>query len=266
MNACNSHLPPTTLKARTQKSKLQRFIAGHLRELHKLERFSEPRFASDINQAVRDIAARFEQGADITLAITRHEQDVLSTVRVLADRAALVFYPRGLVSVGVESKRLSPWQLAAQRYIALYGLRQAKTIAATLFSDVNDIISSGVRDGLATPRIAANIAALTGTTATRARRIALTESHNAAIFASDAAVRDTGVDMEKKWVSVEDARTRPEHAAVDAQGYIAIDKPFMVGGVPMMHPGDPAGGAANVINCRCAVVYRPAGFDINDYL
>ena len=34
-----------------------------------------------------------------------------------------------------------------------------------------------------------------------------------------------------------------------------MEEDFIVGGVPMEYAGDPRGGAKNVINCRCAVIY-----------
>jgi hypothetical protein len=32
-----------------------------------------------------------------------------------------------------------------------------------------------------------------------------------------------------------------------------MDQAFEVGGEMLMYPGDPAGSAGNVINCRCAI-------------
>ena len=60
--------------------------------------------------------------------------------------------------------------------------------------------------------------------------------------------------MKKKWVSVSDDRTRSAHAEIQGQTR-NMDEDFDVGGTKMKHPGDPRGGAANVINCRCVVVY-----------
>ena len=93
---------------------------------------------------------------------------------------------------------------------------------------------------------------------TRAALISRTETHNAASFASNAyhstIEKETGVKMLKKWVSVSDGRTRPAHASANGQ-IVDMSEDFLVGGVPMGYAGDSKGGAKNVINCRCVIVY-----------
>ena len=92
----------------------------------------------------------------------------------------------------------------------------------------------------------------------RAATIARTETHNAASFSNHsyyATVQgDTGIKMLKKWVATNDARTRPAHAAVNGQT-VDMDEKFIVGGAEMNFAGDGAGGAKNVINCRCVIIY-----------
>jgi uncharacterized protein with gpF-like domain len=65
---------------------------------------------------------------------------------------------------------------------------------------------------------------------------------------------DYGVKMLKQWVSAGDLRTRSAHASANGQ-VVDMDEDFIVGGVPMAYAGDPKGGAKNVINCRCAIIY-----------
>ena len=54
----------------------------------------------------------------------------------------------------------------------------------------------------------------------------------------------------KVWDSESGRRTRPAHLEADGQK-VPIDQPFIVGGEALMYPGDPAGSAANTIQCRC---------------
>ena len=91
----------------------------------------------------------------------------------------------------------------------------------------------------------------------RAEVIARTESINALrsgqYQAIEQALETEGVqeaEAVKVWDSSGDARTRPEHAMADGQA-VPMSQPFMVGGEPLMYPGDPAGSAANTIQCRC---------------
>lgn len=86
-------------------------------------------------------------------------------------------------------------------------------------------------------------------------RIARTEGHRvqtAATMDACYAAKDKGADIVKQWDSTLDDRTRESHAAVDGQ-IREVDKPFSNG---LMYPGDPSGGAAEVVNCRCALLQR----------
>lgn len=64
---------------------------------------------------------------------------------------------------------------------------------------------------------------------------------------------DSWGTKKKEWLATGDKRTRPDHVIADGQ-VVAIDKPFKVGGYEMMYPGDPAGAASQVVNCRCTVL------------
>lgn len=103
----------------------------------------------------------------------------------------------------------------------------------------------------------------------RGALIARTETHGAANFGADQAARATGLRLKKEWVSADDHRTRDfgqgdgvvdefDHRSANGQT-VDMDQPFQIarrnGTVEaLMFPGDPAGSAANVINCRCASV------------
>ena len=92
----------------------------------------------------------------------------------------------------------------------------------------------------------------------RARLIARTETHNAASYANhnyhQRVKDDYGIPMVKQWVATNDLRTRSIHADANGQK-VPMDEDFTVGGVPMSFAGDSRGGAKNVINCRCVILY-----------
>ena len=82
----------------------------------------------------------------------------------------------------------------------------------------------------------------------RAGTIARTEVHNATQYGTIQGYKQGGLTT-KIWVAVLDSETRDSHAAVDGEER-PIDRPFSNG---LMFPGDPAGSAEEVINCRCVI-------------
>lgn len=93
-------------------------------------------------------------------------------------------------------------------------------------------------------------------TAQRARLIARTETVAASNAASNIAALDTGLLLDKIWISAKDNRTRPHHREVDGH-IVGMNDKFIVGGQEMSFPGDKAGGASNVCNCRCTHAFIP---------
>ena len=89
----------------------------------------------------------------------------------------------------------------------------------------------------------------------RSVRIARTEGHRIQCTAADDAAHDAkarGADIVKQWDATLDGATRESHVTVDGE-IRELDEKFSNG---LMFPGDPAGGAAEVINCRCAYLQR----------
>jgi hypothetical protein len=102
----------------------------------------------------------------------------------------------------------------------------------------------------------------------RAHMIARTETHSAAGFANHAVAKNSGVmGLFKQWVATADDRTRKHHHQVDGQK-VPIDDDFIVPykGIPyrMAYVGDPRGGAGNVINCRCVILYLAPDDEVVD--
>ena len=116
-------------------------------------------------------------------------------------------------------------------------------------------ISRGVASGLTYREMAQQLAGETRIGYNNAVRIARTEGHRIQCQAGmDACHRaqEKGCDVLKQWDATLDDVTRSSHAMVDGE-LRELDKPFSNG---LMFPGDPKGGAAEVINCRCALLQR----------
>jgi len=92
----------------------------------------------------------------------------------------------------------------------------------------------------------------------QAERVVRTEATAAANFATTQAAQTIfpPEQMQKEWIASFDDRTRDTHSEADGQ-IVMANNTFLVGGQQMMFPGDPAGGAAEVINCRCSIAYIP---------
>lgn len=89
-----------------------------------------------------------------------------------------------------------------------------------------------------------------------ARRISRTEamtSTNGGRYDAGRALQAVlGEPLYKQWWATPDSRVRDAHwhAHMQVQPY---EQPFIVGGEPLDHPGDPAGTGGNTINCRCVL-------------
>jgi len=158
-----------------------------------------------------------------------------------------------------------------QEYLNQYGGTRIAQISETTRRQIVALIDKGLRDGLSLDEIAGEIRMRApDMSALRAHTIARTETHSASMYASLQSAKQSTVELLKEWVSVEDSRTRDfgegdgvvdfyDHRSMNGVK-VPIDDPFEVpnklgGSEKLMFPGDPAGSAANIINCRCGQVY-----------
>jgi hypothetical protein len=133
---------------------------------------------------------------------------------------------------------------------------------AMLKKHITAQVSRGIASGMTFKQIAQQLATkMTGQyknpggSLYNAMRIARTEGHRIQCQAGmDACykAKEKGADVVKQWDATLDAKTRDSHVAVDGQ-IRELDEKFSNG---LMFPGDPSGGAAEVIHCRCALLQR----------
>jgi SPP1 gp7 family putative phage head morphogenesis protein len=125
-------------------------------------------------------------------------------------------------------------------------------------------ISRGLSSGQMYGEISRNIASWARIPKNNAMRIARTEAHRIQCKATaDAQFRakEKGADVVKQWDASLDKRTRDSHVQVDGE-IRELDERFSNG---LRYPGDPSGGAGEVINCRCALLQRARWALGNDY-
>ncbi len=142
--------------------------------------------------------------------------------------------------------------------IAYFGidlLNDAEGITDTTKLLIQRVLSQAAAEGFGFDEIVKRLQ-VPELTSKRARLIARTETVAAANAASNIAARETGLLMDKIWISARDNRTRPDHRTVN-QSVVAMEDRFQVGDTLMLYPGDKAGGAAQVCNCRCVHAFVP---------
>jgi HK97 family phage portal protein len=159
------------------------------------------------------------------------------------------------VDIGIAFDLLNP---AVQKWLKKMLHDFAEEIGDESQAQLEVTLRKGIAEGWAIPQLADEIANVyEGFKGSRAEKIARTEIIKAFNYGSYAAYKQAGVER-KEWISALDSRTRTppesEFDHVAAHGEIVkLDEDFQKTGEGLEFPGDPAGSAGNVIQCRCAI-------------
>lgn len=239
------------------------YLRAWLLALSRLERILLVDQARARNAMIRQAAKSYATGGQFPTHLTvTHRTRVRGVLEGHYRRTIPVF--AGLALKQVKSRRIetksaqSIFDALIAEWIGREALRKATLIADTDRDDVLEAIAGGLSEGLGTEEIGRRVCKVSQLTPYRAATVARTETHAAATFGSVESVRqaerDLGVRMTKEWLATRDDRTRPEHLAADGQT-VDLDGKFTVGGELMDRPGDSSASAANVVACRCAIIY-----------
>jgi hypothetical protein len=160
-----------------------------------------------------------------------------------------------------QQKRLSPffsvvWQNYVLTKVTPILATQIVTIKATLLNDINKLIAEYISLNLDITDIANAITDFVDDPKFykwQAMRIARTETTTAMNLATNQAGIDSGVLIDKEWISANDGNERPSHRELNGQK-VDGNNAFPNG---LMYPGDPSGDASEVINCRCTFLQIP---------
>lgn len=133
-------------------------------------------------------------------------------------------------------------------------------IGETIQKDALESLQESLTLGESPQKMAARVRHSLDVSENRARTIARTEAAqvmNASDWSVSQELQDAGIEHEREWLATTTGpsarRTRPTHLEADGQT-VGVDEPFMVGGAPLMYPGDPAGPPEETINCFPAYV------------
>jgi SPP1 gp7 family putative phage head morphogenesis protein len=209
---------------------------------------------SDVGQAAREEYERTGKVVTAPDVLPRRLKKILdSHYRAVIDEFGL----RVLRS----RKGDSQFETLIQQYIRQNGASAVQNVSSTVRGKIRQIIATAEAEGPGVAPIGRQIsdAMSGGFSRNRAATIARTETHNAASYASLETAKQLSIpNVKKQWVSVNDPRTRSHHSRMNGT-QVEMDEDFTVpyNGVEykMERPGDPRGGAANVINCRCVLIY-----------
>jgi len=154
----------------------------------------------------------------------------------------------------------SPYERFIEEYINNQVGSRIQIMESTTINAIREAIRKGVEEDLGPRAIAGRIRERVGGSMGRRRAITIarTETHSAASYANHAVAKESGVQLKKRWVSTNDDRTRQHHREMNGTE-VGMDEDFIVpykgANYKMGYAGDPRGGPANVINCRCVIVY-----------
>tara|TARA_Y100000593_G_scaffold94776_1_gene195934 strand:- start:6476 stop:7267 length:792 start_codon:yes stop_codon:yes gene_type:complete len=221
-------------------------------------------FSSVSNGSAKALEENGTLGFDVYLAETRPQVDrILSphyyeVIKTFTSRVDRYLY----------TKRSDEnyWQELLELFLLRIGANHISDIDNTTRKQLRKVLLKGQKEGLGLPQIAKNIKERYSPKFSRSRSatIARTETHSAASFANHQVGKEYALiqpNLKKRWVATMDDRTRESHFEANGQE-VDMEEPFIVGGKQMEYTGDPNGGPANVINCRCVVIYVQPELDV----
>ena len=208
-------------------------------------------------------------------AIPARNQEAIAAAMARMWREAGTVGGRFAMESEAKADEITLFERIMQEFIRQFGADRVTQVLRTTQTQLQAIITRSIKEGLGQEALAKLISEQVRSIArVRARVIARTETHTAAMHASQEVAKTSPFPMQKRWISVYDHRTRDfgegdgiadqaNHRVmneVTMQPGEAFAVPNSKGGVDWMQgPGDPSAPAYQVINCRCALVYRRVG-------
>lgn len=251
----------------------QRERLRQLRIIDVLTRQFSRRFSSEIAGEMLRMVGHYELTGETPPASPGHLERLLRIEQDLAEASARAMGGR-ILDQGKSLGLLLETKFDFAAFFASVAVdwvnderirRRITNIAETTRNNVVNAVARGYSEGLGIGEIAKNIAEkVPSISRARGLLIARTESHGASNAGAVSAATETGLQLEREWISVIDSRTREisdgdefDHVAMNGQT-IPNDRdsrfhvPKKTGGTEAMrYPTDPDGSAGNVINCRC---------------
>ena len=186
--------------------------------------------------------------------------------RILENHYRTVIRAFGLRLLNQYTKQEEQFELIYRDYARENVAQKVVLISMATRRYIQRVVEKNIEEGVGVVALGQVIrqAGTSGFSRYRSATIARTETHNAASFANHRIAQAQNLpNQRKRWVTTQDERSRDIHRQVNGT-VKPIDEDFTVGGMLMSYPGDPRGGAKNVVNCRCVVVYLSDLDEISD--
>lgn len=237
----------------------------HRRQVALLDRLTvqfHARLQREIAAAMKDMVEMWLQTNQVTLPRGFHDR-IEATYRQMALASITQFGLRILDQGKAHGLPLETKESFAQimtrlalRYVQQEMIRRRITeVTETTRRQIVNAIDRGYRGGLGQRGVADAILDLVPSlSSTRANVIARTETHGAANYGSNEAAKQTGLPMNREWISAADERTRETHREANGQ-IVGMTDTFRIGDSDLEFPGDPSAPPEEVINCRCTLAY-----------
>jgi SPP1 gp7 family putative phage head morphogenesis protein len=220
-------------------------------DIGRLENRLRPKLIASRNKYIKDFSENYPD--DKSFIYADYENNLRKILYNHYELTIKVF--SGKVAKNLTKKSYTYYSRLLE-WASTEALSKSKLIGDTARSDVQNIISQGLSEGLGSNIITSNIRKLTGLSGFRAATIARTETNTAATYATVETANEIEKELEivlvKEWLPTNDNRTRESHRLMRGN-VILLNEKFEVDGDLMDRPSDPSASAENVINCRCGI-------------
>jgi len=217
------------------------------------------------SKAIEKAEADDEVVARVVFDLKKEDGKIRAINQIFFDKASELGIRQAAAEAGIIGEALTQFVESTKRNAAI---RRALIVQSRKIESINrttqDMLARQLREGLnageGLPDLTNRVKQVLGSNRTRAQSIARTQTGGAVSSGRHVGMKEAGVEY-KIWLDAHDNNVRETHKVAGktyAKG-IPINEPFVVGGDFLMHPGDPAGSPANVINCRCVELSSKSG-------
>ena len=206
-----------------------------------------PKAAAGPRPVQKDETAPKDPRAQLTFNLVEANQEVIIQLEPVW-RASMA---RGANTVAQQLNMLIDFSFVDPKVLAALANRrqEIRQVNERIAADLRETLAEGLGLGESEADLKARVNDFFGGERANSRTVARTETFGPFSEGRFAAMGQAGVKRHS-WLTAEDTRVRDSHEAIDGQEVLIGDS-F---GNGLRYPHDPAGGAGEVINCRCVTL------------